>query len=708
MFEFLTTTKIPSQPTKTYTVFTYILLAYLFGLGIRVLLAIEAYKHPEFLIDNHVIPLWTADAGLYGYYAKTILAGIALPFDTEHMLGHLVAFCVTLTGLPVDVVMFYLPAFFAPLIVVPIVLTMALYQQALTGFLAALVATIGFNYYYRTHLGYVDTDILIYTLVLLIFFSIIASLELKNINYAVIGFFSTNSLKEWYHSGTPLIFGFLALYVLLMAIYDRKKIENYFILMILAISLVSVALYLKIIFVGAVLFGFHYLTHKKILLDYRILLIVGIISGVLLIGFNEPSLYYSRIMDYLHKEDFLVFSDITGKTFKVATTLKTVAESSGTSLLDVINATSGNVFVYLFSLLGLVVLTIQKRTALFLWPFIILGVLSVWLGIRFTTFAVPVAAIGLSFGIFWTAYFLAQRYQKLNTVFIKLLGSMAVLSYCLWYVVSYNHLLKPVFLRDEIQAFQKINVPIKNPDYVVSWWDNGWPLWYFTFLNTMIDNGKNTHDTFVVSSILLNPNPQATSNMTRYFYERYSALQNKSESVLTHIAQKEKILEVLETLKKRTFVMPEKTFDIYFFLNDALINKLPVIKQFSLMDHSMQNENGLLLYSQLSKPFTLKDQFIFGLDFKVDRKTGTIIGQDGKVGKISGLFISNGDKFQFQKFHKEADYNIIVYKNKDILIVDNYYLNSFFIKAFVLNNFDYSLFELVSQTENSKIFKLKE
>jgi len=55
-----------------------------------------------------------------------------------------------------------------------------------------------------------------------------------------------------------------------------------------------------------------------------------------------------------------------------------------------------------------------------------------------------------------------------------------------------------------------------------------------------------------------------------------------------------------------------------------------------------------------------------------------------------------------------VDYNVIVYKNRDILIVDNYYLNSFFIKAFILNSFDSSLFELVSQAENSKIFKLKE
>jgi len=243
MFEFFTTTKLPSSPTKPSIVFLYILLAYAFGVGIRFLLAIEAYKHPEFLINNDVIPLWTADAGLYGYYAKTILAGIPLPLNSEHMLGHLVALCVKITGSNIDRVMFYAPAFFAPLIVVPIVLIMDVYQQTRIGFLAALIATIGFNYYYRTHLGYVDTDILIYTLMLLTFFSIIASLELKNINYAVIGFFSTIFLIEWYHSAKPLIFGFLALYVLLIAIYDRKKIENYFILMILAVSLVSFPFY---------------------------------------------------------------------------------------------------------------------------------------------------------------------------------------------------------------------------------------------------------------------------------------------------------------------------------------------------------------------------------------------------------------------------------------------------------------------------------
>lgn len=708
MFEFFTRTKLPSSPSKSSMVFLYILLAYVFGVGVRFLLAIEAYKHPEFLINNDVIPLWTADAGLYGYYAKTILAGIPLPLDSEHMLGHLIALCVILTGLNIDCVMFYAPAFFAPLIVVPIVLIMAAYRQALVGFLAALIATIGFNYYYRTHLGYVDTDILIYTLLLMTFFSIIACLELKNINYAVIGFFSTIFLIEWYHSSKPLIFGFLALYMLLIAIYDRKKIENYFILIILAASFVSIPVYFKIIFVGIVLFLFHYLNHKKITLDYRVLLIAIVALAITFIIVNNPEVYYGRILDYLHKKDFLEFTDITGKIFKIETTLKTVAESTGSSFWDIISATAGNIFVYLFSLFGLMILSIQNKTAWVLWSFVALGLLSIWLGVRFTTFAVPVIAMGLSFGIFWVSYVLSQKYQKCHVGVLRLVSGFMILSYCLWHVLSYNHVLKPVLMSDEIKAFSKINAPLKNDDYVVSWWDNGWPLWYFTFLNTMIDNGKNSHDTFIVSSILLNPNPQATANMTRYFFEQFHTMPDKSQSVVPYISGKESLIGVLETVTKQTFVVPNKTFDIYFFLNDALINKLPVIRQFTFINGASQNFNGLLLYSQLLKSFTLKDQFVFGLDFKIDRKTGTIIGQDGKIGKISGLFVSNGDKFQFQKFHKDANYNVIVYKNRDILIVDNYYLNSFFIKAFILNSFDSSLFELISQTENSKIFKLKQ
>jgi len=674
---------------------------------VRLLLAFEAYRHPEFLLDNYIIPLWTADAGLYGYYAKSILAGISLPFDAEHMLGHLIAISVTVTGLTIDQVIFYLPAFFAPLITIPIVLIMATYHQAHIGFLAALIAPIAFNYYYRTHLGYVDTDILIYTLLLIIFFSIIVSLEFQNINYVVIGFFSTIFLIEWYHSSMSLIFGFLALYVLLTIIYDIKKIETYFIFAILVISLVPVPLYLKIIFVLIILGLFHYLNVKKIIIDYRILIFVGFVISVVVIVLSHPEAYYSRILDYIHKQDFLEFSDITGQSFKISTTLKIVAESTGASFWDVMDATSGNSVVYFLALFGLMVLSFQNKTALFLWSFIILGLLSMWLGIRFTTFAVPIVAIGLAFFIFWIAHFLSLKYPKINAKFLKVFGGILVLSYCLWHVVSYNYVLKPVFLSDEIKAFKTINVPLKNQDYVVTWWDNGWPLWYFTFLNTMIDNGKNSHDTFVVSSILLSPSFQTASNMTRYFYEHYHAMSDKSQSVVTSISKQENFVEVLEALKMQTCELPNKTFEIYFFLNDSLINKLPVIKQFSFMEKVSQHSNGLLLYSQLSKSFNMKDQFVFGLDFKIDRRTGTIISQDGKIGKISGLFVSNGDKFQFQKFHKDANYNVIIYKNKDILIVDNYYLNSFFVKAFMLNSFDSSLFERVSQTENSKIFKLK-
>lgn len=164
----------------------------------------------------------------------------------------------------------------------------------------------------------------------------------------------------------------------------------------------------------------------------------------------------------------------------------------------------------------------------------------------------------------------------------------------------------------------------------------------------------------------------------------------------------------MHKFSNKDMTFPKESFKIYYFFNDELIDKLPTIAKFSHISLFPKRKDELLLYSKLSKPFSFKDRFLYGIHFKFDRKTGMIMDRHGRKGRVGNFFISNGEKFQFQRFYKNANYNIILYKNKYLLIVDDYYLNSFFIKAFILNKFDSDLFELISKTDHSKIFKLKE
>ena len=232
--------------TKTITIVISIIAAYIFSFLSRLTLLSEAMKHPEYVFNGKIIPIWTADAGYVGAHAKRLLAGEYVPFDNEHMAGHLIAWMSSLSGLPVDTVMFYAPALLASLIVVPVVLIMALYRLTLTGMLAAMFASIGFNYYFRTHLGYADTDMLNFFFVFMLLYSMIAVAEKRSFAYGWIGFAAVMFLSLWYHSYQPLIVGILPFYVGYILVFDRKNIAHYFALVLFVIAFLPLPVWIRL------------------------------------------------------------------------------------------------------------------------------------------------------------------------------------------------------------------------------------------------------------------------------------------------------------------------------------------------------------------------------------------------------------------------------------------------------------------------------
>ena len=138
----------------------YISIAYIFSLVVRFFLYYQASENPNYFYNGNIIPLWTADAGLYGYYANQILDGVSYPFVAEYMPGYLLSWIVDLTGMNLDRVIFFTPAFLSSLVVVPMILISNYYRLAKLGLYGALIGSSMSSYYYRTHLGYYDTDIL--------------------------------------------------------------------------------------------------------------------------------------------------------------------------------------------------------------------------------------------------------------------------------------------------------------------------------------------------------------------------------------------------------------------------------------------------------------------------------------------------------------------------------------------------------------------
>lgn len=146
------------QSNTTKELWIYIALAYTFGVLVRLVVLQNVWGVESFWYEGRILPIWSDDAGLYGYYAKQILSGVSYPFDGDYILAYIIASIVQVTGVHIDWVMLLLPAFLAPLVVVPIIIMGYLLNITKFAFYASLVGVVGINYYTRSYLGYLDTD----------------------------------------------------------------------------------------------------------------------------------------------------------------------------------------------------------------------------------------------------------------------------------------------------------------------------------------------------------------------------------------------------------------------------------------------------------------------------------------------------------------------------------------------------------------------
>jgi len=664
-FSSLLSHQIPKQEISNKTLFLYTATAYFISVFVRLSLYFEAKNHQEFFYNDKIIPIWTADAGLYGSYAKQILNGAPLPFESEYILGHFIAFICTVFPLDIDLVMFFLPAALAPLMVVPVMLIANLYKLPQVGFFAAVLSASSFNYYYRTHLGYTDTDLLIFTLLFFVIYSMMNFLETKNYKQLLFVTFYSFLLLFWYHSAKPIVFGMLIYFAFLSIFFVDLKIKKY-----IFASLAIVA-----------------------------------ISCVFL-GFSDE--LYLRAIQYFDKSQAITFQDASSNTISIENMLTKVNESGSITFQKALLHLSKNIYLFVICIAGIIILFAKQRAFLLFLPPLLVGILSIKLGVRFTTFAITPLMFGAVYLIFYFGTFLkSQKLQLIRYSFItSCLSALFVFSFI--QVKSHNKFSAPFFAPSDVELLNKLEKRGENGegDYIFSWWDIGWPLRYFTNFNTLIDNGKFDIDSFIVASAFFGSENYA-ANSAGYFLEKYNNMQ-KGSYVLLETAKNNDIKNLLLEFENNNINLPKRDFDIYFYMNEHMLNILPAILSFSKFQNSSQNYHIEKL--QLSRPFEWKKRVLNTPIFTFDTKEGYLLDKDTKRTNVGNFFvIDEQNKITSKSYSnkKDRNFNILVYKNRFVLTFEDYYLNSFFIKAFLLGNFDKDLFELVEQNHNTKVFKLK-
>jgi dolichyl-diphosphooligosaccharide--protein glycosyltransferase/undecaprenyl-diphosphooligosaccharide--protein glycosyltransferase len=345
-------------------------------------------------------------------------------------------------------------------------------------------------------------------------------------------------------------------------------------------------------------------------------------------------------------------------------------------------------------------------------------------GLRFTIYAVPVMALGVGFLIYEVSKYISSQIKGTKNsrafryFFITLL-TLGVLYPNITHIQDYR--VPTVFNKKEVEVLDKLKDIANEEDYVVAWWDYGYPIRYYSDVKTLIDGGKHTGDVNFPVSYILNSTQKEAANMARldveYTEKRFNAIKNNIKMAPNNVEQMsldygyKDVNDFLLTLDY-DIRLPQKTRDIYLYLPNRMLSIFPTVTLFSNID--------LMSGKQKKRPF-----FFVSTNFKEDNEN-IYLGQGVKLIKNKaqiqlGNNLLNANNFvvteydskgalktNIQAIDKNAHLSIIYMKNyNQFLIVDKEMYNSTFIQLFVLENYNKSLFEPVILTPYSKVYKVK-
>ena len=683
-----------------------IFAAVIFGMVCRLYWVFWASEYPVFFWNNELM-ISTNDGYAFAEGARDMLAGFHQENDLSYYgypLSTLTYWIVKFLGVKLETAMIYMSVFFSSLVAVPVILIANEYKLKMAGFIAALLAVIANSYYNRTMAGYYDTDMLIITLSVFVVWGLVRVLEKKDAKSLIIAPLSVLIYMWWYMSAFSLISILTGLFLLYTLIFDRKNPLFYLEISLLLLAISNIDLTLKFIAVIAI---YALCLFKKEMINLKIALgILAIIFVVFVIrGGLNPIIFQLK---------FYVFRDapeVGGMSFHFFNVNQTIQESSVVDFTLFCERISANVITFLISLVGVALFCYKHRSFAVSLGMLALGFLAFKSGLRFTIYAVPIMALGFGYLVEFVLANLKLKEAVLNLIraFIVAL----VLAPALIHIYGYK--AEPVFVNKEVEILNKLKSIAGREDYVVAWWDYGYPIRYYSDVKTLIDGGKHLGRENFAVSFALGSDEMSSANMARLDVE-YTE-RNFKEHFNGNLAQilKDRNLSVdqfFSEIKEANFSLPAKSREIYYYLPDRMLSIFPTILQFSKIDlKSGKNlNNGLFVttraISQSEKGIRLSGGFTLTSDV-------TSLIYDGNVLPLRSFIetdYNEAGKLNVKEYKNNEMSNISVIFMRDygrFIILDESILNSAYIQLFVLERYDPKVFEPVILDGAAKVYRLK-
>jgi len=685
-----------------------VIIAYLFSIAIRMIWVYQFQDYEPFHYNGEIM-INTNDGYYWAEGARDILSGHheandLSPVNTATSI--LTAFFAKILPVSFETLILYMPTFLGSLLVVPVILIARIFNLTYVGFVAALFAGITWSYYNRTMTGYYDTDMLTIVLPTFVLWSIMFNVHKKRNRYLPLVAIFMILYSWWYPQSYSLHLSMMVMLFIYTLIFDRKDEFNYKIILVMLISMSMISWVLKLSIIGVLFLLFHY---KKEVVTKKTLFVLLLLSIVLLVATDGLAPIIAQIKGYIFRESS---SSNTDSTLHYYSILKTVREAGKIPFEVFADRISGHTITFILSTIGYILFALRYPLMWIALPMIGLGFLALKGGLRFTVYAVPINALGMGYLIFWIADFIKEK--KLAFLFIAISPILVILPN-IKHIIDYK--VPTVFNKDEVVVLDKLKNIANREDYVLSWWDYGYPLRYYSDVKTLIDGGKHAGDVNFPVSFALGADQVAAANMARldteYTEKAYKEdLQGDYLSLMMKDYNFSTPDDFFTALEDRDFKLPEKTRDVFFFLPYRMMGIFPTVLRFENINLNDGTSKADPFFYYTTHFKDTKDVLYLGNGILMDKKSVTLQIGSNKTQVKRFVVVGYDQKGKINKNIQTINPNspisiIFMQSYNAFLILDEKMYNSSYIQLFVFENYDKTLFEPVIMTPYAKVFKLK-
>lgn len=686
-----------------------ILLAYIFSFAMRMIWVYQFQDNPAFYWNSQMM-INTNDGYFFAAGAQKELFGLHM--DNPRVFGmwdYGVIFFTTLfakiTPFSLETIILYMPTVISSLVVVPIILIARLYKETLWGFFAALLGSIAWSYYNRTMTGYYDTDMFSAMAPMFILFFLMKSTIDFNLRSALYAAIAIVLYPFLYDQGQAIVYAMGLIYAAYMVWFHRDEKTTYASLILIFLALMPLGLDKPLTYViQLILLLIVYAVLQKGKAEEKHLMIA---SGVLLLLFlflgNVFGLILGKIFSYTitgTKESGLHFYAVN----------QTVREAGQIPFSVFANRISGSQVGVILSLIGYIVLVLRHKAFILALPLVGIGIFALFGGLRFTVYAVPIAAMSAVY-LFFVAGDLFKK-EKIKYAFV-VLATAAMIYPNVTHIIGYR--VPTVLNKAEVQDLDKLNTIASGRDYTLSWWDYGYPIWYYSDTSTLIDGGKHDNDNFIISKIMQTTSSELAANLSRLAVETY--VDSNYSVVADTLFKNGKEDQVdpnilLGELESGSYDLPQKTRDIYLYLPYRMLNIFPTVAVFGNLDLTTGKAERRITFYPTSVVNNKDGVLSFANGIVFDAKKGMIaMGQQQVPVKnfiVTQLTKDGKSQIQSQRYHADGPLVVVYMKSYgQFVVMDTETFNSMYVQMFILGKYDKNLFELVVSSPYSKIYKLK-